>query len=626
MTVSLATWFARPALLAGLAVVPLLAVLFAWAWLRRRHAVAALGTPFAVRRLVLLRPGIRRWRASAVLMGVILLAIAAAGPQWGREPTETRSGDSDLAIVLDLSRSMTAEQPSRLEWAQRLLYRLADSLEERGGRRIALVVFAAEPRLLFPLTQDYDHFRHSLKQIADDDLPPLTGPPDAPLRSGTRFGSALRLAVESRDPAQGAGHAVLLLSDGDDPAADDEEWQEGVQAARAAGVRIFTVGIGDPEKPHTIPDAAGVLRYKDEVVRTRLDESLLQEIARRTGGEYLPAHTHAIPLGTLITTLLAQVPADSQGGADSLPVYQQRYGGFLAIGLGFLLLSLLMNEGPAVRRAGRRLAPVAAAGMAIFLVSASKLPDADPLVRQGNIAFAAGDFQAALRFYEEAERGATDPGLVAFNKGGALFRLGRFAEAANCFRQTLDDEQAPRDRRARAQYDLGTALVKQSEGRSALLLRRAVTAFRACVAQADLDADLRADARYNLELAQLLWLKAPADNPDQPDGTGDDHPPDRQPQKADGPRPAKNGKEGAGKGQLEQGKDGGDEANGAGQTGKKERVKAGPLLVLPDSDQVVPLPPAEAEAHLQQIIDRIIQERRAHWQSAAPPPKDVRNW
>ena len=158
------------------------------------------------------------------------------------------------------------------------------------------------------------------------------------------------------------------------------------------------------------------------------------------------------------------------------------------------------------------------------------------------------------------------------------------------------------------------------------MLRRAVTAFRACVAQADVDADLRADARYNLELAQLLWLKARADNPDQPDGTGDDHPPDRPPQKADGPRPAKDGKEGAGKGQLEQGKDGGDEANGAGQTGKKERVKAGPLLVLPDSDQVVPLPPAEAEAHLQQIIDRIIQERRAHWQSAAPPPKDVRNW
>src|SRR6516165_1734021 len=100
MLTNLATWFSRPALLAGLAVVPLLALMFAWAWWRRRRALAALGTPYAVRRQILLRPGLRRWRSFLVLNGVFLLVIAAAGPQWGREPVSTRAGGADLAIVL----------------------------------------------------------------------------------------------------------------------------------------------------------------------------------------------------------------------------------------------------------------------------------------------------------------------------------------------------------------------------------------------------------------------------------------------------------------------------------------------------------------------------------------------
>ena len=625
MLTNLATWFSRPALLAGLAVVPLLALMFAWAWWRRRRALAALGTPYAVRRQILLRPGLRRWRSFLVLNGVFLLVIAAAGPQWGREPVSTRAGGADLAIVLDVSRSMTAEQPSRLERALRLLRGLAASLEERGGRRIALIVFAAEPRLLFPLTQDYDHFLHRLKQIAESDLEPLGSPPGS--RSGTRFGAALRLAVDSRDKGSGAGHAVLLLSDGDDPAADDEEWQTGVQAASAASIRVFTVGVGDPDKEHTIPDGAGVLRYKDKIVHTRLNEPLLQEIARRTGGAYLPAHNHGIALGPLLDNLLAQPLSSATDDGESLPVYQQRYGWFLVLGLVFLGLSLLLSEGPARRAVttAKRLAPAVAAGVAVVLVSAAPLPDSDPLVRQGNAAFADGDFEAALRLFEQAERGADDPGLVAFNKGAVLFRLQRFAESAACFRQTLDDDQAPADRRARAQYDLGTALVKQSDGKSALLLRRAVSAFRACLGMPDLDADLRANVRHNLELAQLLWLKARADNPDQPDGLGEEHPQDRPPN-ADGSRPDKDGKPDGGKGKPEQGPEGGAEGPGAAQAGDKKRVKAGPLLVLPDSDQVVPLPPAEADAHLDQIINRIIQERRSHWQRLAAPSVDTRDW
>jgi Ca-activated chloride channel family protein len=148
MTRSIETWFSHPALLASLAVMPVLTALFAWAWLRRRRALATLG----VRRHVLFWPSLRRWRGLLTLNAMLLLGLACAGPQWGREPSEVRSAHADLVVVLDLSRSMQAEQPSRRDRALRQLHDLADTLQRHGGERVALVVFAAEPRLLFPLT------------------------------------------------------------------------------------------------------------------------------------------------------------------------------------------------------------------------------------------------------------------------------------------------------------------------------------------------------------------------------------------------------------------------------------------------------------------------------------------
>jgi Ca-activated chloride channel family protein len=615
--------FARPALLGCAAAAVVLAALFLFARYRRRRALAALGGLPGLRRQLQLRPGVRAWRGVCLLAGVLLLAVACAGPQWGRDYGESRAAADDLVVVLDLSRSMNAEQPSRRERAVRLLRDLADALERRGGRRVALVVFAARPMLLFPLTQDYDHFRDRLKQVAGDDLPPLNPEPDAPFRSGTRIGAALRLALEALDPARAARQAILLVSDGDDPEAADEEWLEGALAARARGVRVITAGVGDPDRPRTIPDDGDVLRFQGEVVHTRLNETLLQEIARRTGGAYLPAHTHALPLGTLVLNLLEQ-PAEPTGpDDDGLPVYQQQYAWFLGPALLLLLLSLLLNEGPSPRSAVPR--PALAAGLAVLLVGTAALPDAEPLVRDGNAAFAATDYDAAVGFYDQAGRSTADPGLVAFNRAAALYRLGRFAEAVACYRQCLEDDLAPAPRRARAHYDLGTALLKQSGATSPSLLRKAVQAFRACLAQPGLDPDLSADARHNLELAQLLWLKARAENPEQSaDGGGDQRPETKQP-KAEPGGPNKD-KQAGPNGAMSDKEPGGKDGNGPAGEGKKDALKAGPLDVLPDTDQVVPLPPAQADEQLDQVIERILRERRAHLKGSDRTPKDARNW
>src|SRR5262249_57041129 len=137
----------------------------------------------------------------------------------------------DVVIVLDLSRSMLAEQPSRQELARRGINDLAEMFKRRGGYRVALVVFAAHPRLVFPLTNDYDHLAEAVAQ-QDAAAPPRALRPNADAGdvSGTRIGAALRLAVAAHDPRMQGAQDIILLSDGDDPVADNE-WREGIEAA-----------------------------------------------------------------------------------------------------------------------------------------------------------------------------------------------------------------------------------------------------------------------------------------------------------------------------------------------------------------------------------------------------------
>src|SRR5687767_3556078 len=96
---ALATWFAYPALLAALAVPPLLAMLFVAASFLRRRALGKLGSPPAIRRLTLLRPAGRRWRAFCLLNGLTLLAFACAGPQWGKAFGHSRAARGDLVVA-----------------------------------------------------------------------------------------------------------------------------------------------------------------------------------------------------------------------------------------------------------------------------------------------------------------------------------------------------------------------------------------------------------------------------------------------------------------------------------------------------------------------------------------------
>jgi Ca-activated chloride channel family protein len=338
MSIPWYTWFARPLWLWGLLVLPLLGALALYERRRRRKALALLGGGPAFSDSL---THSRRGGAELMLLltsGLGLLVVGAAGPQWGRDWTQSTARGRDLVVVLDMSRSMLAESKSRLERAREAILDLEERVRQRGGHRLGLVIFAGHARLACPLTYDYDHFREVIAGFDKDHLDPALYPDDDDV-SGTRIGEALQLAVKAHEKEAPGVQDILLLSDGDDPA-DDEEWREGIKAASAREVPIHTVGVGDPSKDSTIP-------YGNEEVVTRLQEKPLKEIARQTGGMYVALHTSEYPLGELYLELIAS-GAGHEHGVDALPVYQQRSAWFLTP--AFVLLAGSMFAGNGRRR------------------------------------------------------------------------------------------------------------------------------------------------------------------------------------------------------------------------------------------------------------------------------------
>lgn len=344
-------WFANPWALWLPAGLPLLASLALWAAYRSRRARQKLGSQSAVQALLTRRDRFGALRGLCVFGGLSLLCVGIAGPQWGRDWEQAVASGRDLVVLLDLSRSMLAQDvlPSRLDRAKEALRELSYTFQERGGHRLALVIFAARARVVCPLTGDYDHFRLALAKQTVADLPAELRPsPEGPT-SGTRIGAGVRAAVGAARSGGAGPKMILLLSDGDDPARD-QEWQEGAREARKEQVPVVAVGIGDPKpaQPVRIPLGDDFLRHDDLPVQTRLEEKPLQEIARLTHGAYVRAGTNPIDLGRLFQDWLeerATRPAEPQ----ALPTYVQRYGWFFGAALLLLAVSMVIGN-PRVAR------------------------------------------------------------------------------------------------------------------------------------------------------------------------------------------------------------------------------------------------------------------------------------
>lgn len=171
---------------------------------------------------------------------------------------------------------------------------------------------------------------------------------------------------------------------------------------------------------------------------------------------------------------------------------------------------------------------------AFLLLGAAEPAATDPeeLIRQANAAYIRGAHAEADRLYAAAEERTADPGLVAFNLATVLFQKGEFRDAELHYARVIDDTACPPERAAKAWYNRGTCLVRR--GGSAAVYRSAIACLERCLDSDAADDPLKADARYNLELAKTLWNNArkqenkpdkPNENPPPEDPRSDPPPP-----------------------------------------------------------------------------------------------------
>lgn len=431
--------FLRPAWF--LALVPL-AVMLVLIWRRRRvsrrwRAVVDAGLlPY-----LLMDDGKRRgaWGMAATAIGAVLAVTALSGPVWDKLQQPVFRRESALVVLLDLSRSMDAAdlQPSRLQMAK---FKLRDVLARRKEGDTALVVYAADPFVVAPLTNDVDTITRQLPSLTTELMP----------AQGSRADRALAKAQALLQQAGAVHGDVLLITDGVDND-DSDALRAALNNLTAAGYRLSVLGVGTADGA-PIPMADGGF-FKDgggAIVLPKLDEASLVRLAAAGHGIYRRLAANDNDTDDLIATFDSGWQSRQSREVAGMKSDQWRETGW------WLLLPLLPLAAMAFRR-GYLLAlclvillPMPHSAYAFGWSDLWQRPDQrgaqalaarqprqaaalfkDPQWRAA-AHYRAGDYSAAVTDLEKQSGAVAD-----YNRGNTLAHLGKYQEALNAYEDAL---------------------------------------------------------------------------------------------------------------------------------------------------------------------------------------------
>ncbi len=497
---------------------------------RTQERLARFGSPAALARLgppgVSTRPRARAWRLG---LAAALLVAALAGPRWGEGSAIIDSDGIDVALALDVSLSMLAEdeRPSRLERMKQEVRRFRASAP---GDRVALIAFAGRSYILSPLTNDDGALELFLENLD----PTVVG------TAGSAIAPPLRQGLDLLSVSQGgADRALVIMSDGE--AFDDRAAALAIAAeAKSRRILLVTVGFGSPGgAPIPLLDRGGTEVKRDEsgnVVITRYDDTLLRALADAAGGEFIPAE--ATDKGTRVRRALANLEAATREEEQRL-TRPLRFQWLVGLAVILLLLDAWLADGGRLRRGlrlRRRSSDVVRASMVpafmLFVSGAALLVPVNSADAQRDPLGEAvehhrnGRLLPAIRGYRVVVASGDRRPILLYNLGTALLA----ADSLDAAIDALDRAAFATDPavRTRALYNVGVAYLKRglrADGESrTTALRNARRVLRNVLLERPGDRD----TQWNYELA----LRAP----DQGGGGGGGGPQPPTPQ-ASAPRP-----------------------------------------------------------------------------------------
>lgn len=272
-------------------------------------------------------------KISVLCLVFAFLAIALVNPKIGSKLETVKREGVDIVFAVDVSKSMLAEDiaPNRLDKAKQLVTQIINNL---AGDRVGIIAYAGKAFPQLPITTDYASAKMFLQSMNTDMLS----------SQGTAINEAIKLATTYFDDEEQTNKILIIISDGED---HNGEAVSAAQEAKEAGIRIFTIGVGDvkggpiPEKRNGV-----ILNYKKdsqgETVITRLDEENLKNIAANTNGIYLNGrNTNDVVknIGDILNNM-DKKEFETKEYAD----FKDQFQWFLVFAIVFLLLDIFLLD------------------------------------------------------------------------------------------------------------------------------------------------------------------------------------------------------------------------------------------------------------------------------------------
>jgi Ca-activated chloride channel family protein len=339
--------FANPEYLMALWIIPVLIVLFILFNRNRKRLLERFADKSLHKSIIYSFSGVKsKIKFTLILIALSLLIIAYANPQVGTKMQEVKQTGIDVYILLDVSRSMQAEdiKPNRLEKAK---YQISNLIQKLRGDRIGLIIFSGEAYIQFPLTTDYSAANLFLSAVDFNSVP----------QPGTAIASAINMAVQSFDSAA-TDKAIIIITDGEDREGDIDK---AVENATDKDIKIYTIGLGSPEGvPIPVYDNRGnEVGYKQDntgqTILTKLNESILIKIANDGNGKYYRGNNYEDYLDKIYSDLSKLEQAEY--GVKKVTDYEDRFYYFLVPAILLLLFEIFITDkrSPFFTRLNRKL-------------------------------------------------------------------------------------------------------------------------------------------------------------------------------------------------------------------------------------------------------------------------------
>jgi len=261
------------------------------------------------------------------------LTMALVNPKIGSKLETIKREGVDIVFAVDVSKSMLAEDiaPNRLDKSKQLVTQIINNL---ASDRVGIIAYAGKAFPQLPITTDYGSAKMFLNNMNTDMMS----------SQGTAINEAIELAKMYYDDDQQTNRVLVIISDGED---HSEAAARVAEEAAEAGIRIFTIGVGDLKGgPIPIKRNGVILNYKKdrqgETVITKLNEDTLKDIANEANGVYINGNNTGEVVKEIRDILNKMDKTEFE--SKQFAAYESQFQWFLGFGILLLFLDIFLLE------------------------------------------------------------------------------------------------------------------------------------------------------------------------------------------------------------------------------------------------------------------------------------------